>query len=250
MLTGGDSNDRLARSVIDWWQLAGVTWDYREIPNDWLADEPPARSPQVRQPIAAAPTTAKAPPPAPQMPRVILPDSLAEFQRMWTEGALGEDNGSGPCIAPTGPANAQIMVLTGSPEADDQGTVLSGTVGRLLKNIMAACGTDIEQVYRASFYPRVGLDRRVAAEQIAAWHRITMHHIALVQPQMLVIAGDETAKALLGHVPSQKPPILHFLNHGEFKIKTVATRRLNLMLHRSADEKRMAWQSLQLLLSE
>lgn len=254
MLPMTDANARLASSLVDWWQLAGVDWDYSETPNDWLADDspPPAIPPRARAEIApravapsAAAIAAEAPPPA-----LSLPTDLAAFQQAWRQGALAPDGGHGPYIAPLGSVEPQVMVITGAPENDDDLTVLSGLTGRLIGNIASAAGFAPDALYRASFFPRIVLDGRAAAPHVPHWRAIALHHIALVQPQSLVVAGEETARALLGHDPSQKPPVLHFLNHGGVKFKTVVMRKPSLMLSRIAQEKAMAWQSWQLLLVE
>ncbi|MDM7956283.1 uracil-DNA glycosylase family protein [Blastomonas sp.] len=248
------SEVKLAHSLVDWWQLAGVEWDYSETPTDWLADDPvpSIRSPEpprhtVPATVRTAPEPDVAPPPAAALE---LPSDLAEFQEAWRSGAFGADGGDGPPLVPHGPVGARIMVITGAPERDDQDKVLSGRAGILLGNIAAAAGVGSDAMYRASYFPRVVLDRRAAAEHAAKWNRIALHHITLVQPEILVVAGEDTARALLGHDPSQKPPVLHFLNHGGGTVKTIVMRKPSLMLHRTAQEKAMAWQSWQLLLVE
>ena len=142
------------------------------------------------------------------------------------------------------------MVISAAPEQDDQDTVLSGRTGALLDNIARASGMDAAMLYRASLFPRVVLDGRAASQHLDRWRQIALHHIALVEPEMLVVAGEDTARTLLGHSPSQKPPVLHFLNHGDRTIKTVVVRKLSLMFHRIAQEKAMAWENWQLLLVE
>ncbi len=257
VLTEADDPQKLASSLLDWWQLAGVEWDYSETPNDWLAADQPAavRAAPERQTATApvqraAPAPAPVPKPAPAQPDQPLPDTLTAFQQAWRDGTLGADGGDGPHLGPSGEVRPRIMVITGAPERDDRDTVLSGMTGTLLDNIARASGIDGASLYRASLFPRVVLDGRAAGEHVAAWHRIALHHIALVQPEMLVVAGGDTARTLLGHDPSQKPPALHFLNHGGRTIKTVVMRKLSLMLHRVAQEKSMAWQNWQLLLVE
>lgn len=252
MLSAPNRDERSAQSLIDWWTLAGVTWDYAETPNDWLADDQPASARPARQEARPSPAANPKPSaqPATTQPAIVLPDDLTTFQQMWVAGMLGQDSGSGPHIAPTGPASAHVMVLTDAPASDDAATVLSGKTGALLTNILRGCGIDGNAAYRASFYPRMVLDRRAEDVRTAEWRRIAMHHIGLVQPEMLVVAGEDTARALMGHDLSQNPPVLHFFNHGDRTIKMVVTRKLSLMLHRSAEEKAMAWKSWQLLLVE
>lgn len=252
-----NSDGRLAHSLVDWWQLAGVEWDYSETPTDWLADEPALPTRTAERPLAAAAPSSRPAPalpgapasPSPE-PELDLPTDLAAFQAAWRQGAFGPDGGDGRPIAPHGPIRPGLMIITGAPERDDQDSVLSGRAGQLIGNIASAAGLASDTLYRASFFPRLVLDRRAAAEHVARWRRIALHHIALVQPERLVVAGEDTARALLGHDPSQKSPDLHFLNHGGGTVKTVVMRKPGLMLHRVAQEKAMAWQSWQLLLVE
>lgn len=247
---------REAQSLVDWWQLAGVEWDFADSPNDWLADDVPAVAVPRRAASAtrpAAPVEARAvmaPPAAPAPAALVLPDTLEAFQAAWREGSLAADGGHGPHIGPSGRRGAKVMVITGAPERDDAADVISGRTGPLLDNIARACGFAADEIYRASLFPRVVLDTPSVVPHLANWVRIAHHHIGLVAPEMLVVAGDNTARALLSHDPSQKPGDLHFLNHGDRTVKTVVTRKLSLMLHRIAPEKTLAWAQWQKLLVE
>lgn len=251
---------KLAHSLVDWWRLAGVDWDYCETLTDWLADDPApsvrpinplsATKPPQQSRTAFAPAPAITEPVTPPVAELVLPTDLESFHRAWQQGVLGPDGGDGVYLAPSGTTHPKVMVITGSPERDDHDTVLSGRTGKLIDNVVRAAGFAPDRIYRASFFPRVVLDGRAAADHVDHWRRVTLHHIALVEPEMVVVAGSETARALLGHDPSQKPPVLHFLNHGGRTIKTVVMRKPSLMLHRIAPEKSMAWQSWQLLLVE
>ena len=256
MLTVGNDPWREAQSLVDWWQLAGVEWDFADIPNDWLADDPPLEAaPRLRTSTAAsvappppkpavAPTTPASPPP------LVLPDTLEAFQAAWRDGALAADGGHGAHIGPSGRQGAKLMLLTGAPERDDGAHVISGRTSALLDNIARACGFSPDDIYRASLFPRVVLDNPSALPHLPVWTRIAQHHIRLVAPEMLVVAGEATARALLKHDPSQNLTDLHFLNHGDRTVKTVVTRKLSLMFHRIAQEKHLAWQQWQKLLME
>lgn len=246
---------REAQSLVDWWQLAGVEWDFADTPNDWLADDaPPARAQAV--PRAAPQNAPVAPDRAPVAPvgqaaaNLVLPETLEAFVAAWGSGTLAADGGDGRHVAPAGRQGARLMVLTGAPERDDQDSVLSGRAGRLVETIARVCGFAADDLYRASLFPRLVLDNQAAIPHLGVWTRIARHHIALVAPEMLVVAGEDTARALLSHDPSQKPTDLHFLNHGDRTVKTVVTRKLSLMFHRIAQEKSMAWQQWQKLLVE
>lgn len=259
MLSQANDPLREAQSLIDWWQLAGVEWDYSGAPNDWLAHDP---GPETTRPVAGMkdrvtdsapaqrPVTVQPSMPAAPKADIVLPDDLASFQTAWREGTLGPDGGDGRHIAPKGIAGAKVMVLADCPQRDDGETVLSGRSGLLLDNIARACGFAGDDIYRAAFFPRLVLDAQAAAPHVNAWKRIALHHIDLVAPQMLVVAGEDTARTLLGHDPSQNAPATLFLNHGGRTVKTVVTRKFSLMFHRIAQEKAMAWRNWQMLLLE
>jgi uracil-DNA glycosylase family 4 len=257
VLTGGNDPLREAQSLLDWWQLAGVEWDFADSPNNWLADDAPmperimpaASAARSVQPASSAAPQARAEAPAPRAP-LALPDTLEAFQSAWAAGTLAADGGDGRHVAPTGAQGARLMVLTGAPERDDEQVILSGRSGRLIDNIARVCGFAPEEIYRASLFPRLVLDNQAALPHLPIWTRIAQHHIGLVAPQMLVVAGEDTARALLKHDPSQKLTDLYFLNHGGRTVKTVVTRKLSLMFHRIAQEKGMAWKQWQLLLVE
>jgi DNA polymerase len=254
VLAAMNDHVKLAHSLVDWWQLAGVEWDYSETPTDWLVPDPAPPARNAEQPrnttLAPARPSPSAPVASAPAPSLELPTDLGAFQAAWNEGAFGPDGGDGRYIAPHGLIRPRLMILTGAPERDDQDTVLSGRAGQLVGNIASAAGIAADALYKASFFPRLVLDRRAAAEHVAHWRRIALQHLSLVEPEMLVVAGEDTARALLQHDPSQKTPALHFLNHGGRTVKTVVMRKPSLMLHRIAQEKAMAWQSWQLLLVE
>lgn len=255
MLTPVNDPLREAQSLVDWWQLAGVEWDFADRPNDWLAEDAPIAAPR---PSAAVPRLARQQTRAADPPEKVetraaplaLPETLEAFQAAWRDGILASDGGHGRILGPAGAPGARIMVLTGAPERDDGDHVLSGRASKLLDNIVRACGFAPADVYRASLFPRVVLDNASAVAHLPAWVRIAHHHIGLVRPEMVVVAGEDTARALLKHDPSQKLTDLHFLNHGDRTVKTVVMRKLSLMFHRIAQEKSLAWTQWQLLLME
>ena len=247
---------REAQSLIDWWQLAGVEWDFADTPNDWLTEDvPPVAAPRAAASAAIAERPAQprppvAPPALPVAVPLVMPETLEAFQRAWRDGALAADGGHGPHIGPSGKQGAKVMIITGAPERDDGTHVLSGKTSKLVDNIARACGFSADDIYRASLFPRVVLDSMSAMPHLATWVKIAHHHIGLVAPEMVVVAGEPTARALLKHDPSQNPTDLHFINHGDRTVKTVVTRKLGIMLQSMAREKMLAWQQWQKLLVE
>ncbi|MBL7537732.1 uracil-DNA glycosylase, partial [Escherichia coli] len=53
-----------------------------------------------------------------------------------------------PRVAPSGPANAVLVVLTDMPESDDQDALLAdGAAGKLLSRMLTAAGIARDSVY-------------------------------------------------------------------------------------------------------
>lgn len=242
---GADQNfdlRRLAASSFDWWRNAGLDVFVDEAPRDWLAQ--PAASP-----IAQVETT-RDELAAPVTPVVAaLPATLAEFQA-WRLTGDGPDALWGQCrIAPSGNANAALMVLIEMPERDDEetGVLLSGASGRLFDRMLAAIGRDRETVYLASLAVTRPASGRVPPEAIAELARIARHQIGLVAPKRLLVIGNATSRAILGADVAPARGKLHDFNHETGKTGVVASYHPRFLLERPA-AKAEAWRDLQLLM--
>ncbi|MEA1619461.1 hypothetical protein SOQ14_11085 [Erythrobacter sp. T5W1-R] len=117
------------------------------------------------------------------------PETLEAFRAWWlTAPALG--TGGFPRIAPRGHANARLMVVVPDPESGDSDTLLSGPQGRLLTGILGAMGLAAEDCYLASALPRHTPMADLAGLASSGLDTVTMHHIALVAPQQVVMFGQ------------------------------------------------------------
>lgn len=130
-------------SLIDWWELAGVSGAVSEIPTCWLDQSKPAAA-------TALPVTAPAEAP--------MPASVESFHH-WL--ATGDDltelswpqlSADAQRVLPAGPDTPSLMVICDMPDAEDteQGMVLTGEAGRLFDGMLRAIGLSREGVYLAS----------------------------------------------------------------------------------------------------
>ncbi|MDA1355610.1 MAG: uracil-DNA glycosylase [Proteobacteria bacterium] len=99
-----------------------------------------------------------------------------------------------------GNESAGLMVIGEAPgaEEDRQGVPFVGPAGQLLDRMLAAIGLDRSTVYISNILPwRPPGNRSPTAEEIALCQPFIERQIALVQPQILVLVGGISAKALL-----------------------------------------------------
>lgn len=100
-----------------------------------------------------------------------------------------------------GNPNAKIMVIGEAPgaEEDKQGIPFCGQSGQLLDKVLASIGLSrAENVYISNtvFWRPPG-NRQPSAEEMAICQPFVEKHIALMKPQLLILAGGVAAKAVL-----------------------------------------------------
>jgi DNA polymerase len=184
-----------------WWREAGVDLAFHDDPQSWLADETPAAEPAP----AVAKKLAEPPPSRIGGDPSGWPQDLPAFRRWWLEEPSLDERGSHPRIPPRGEAGGALMLLVPMPEADDSGSLLSGSEGRLLASLTTAMSLAPEAVYLAAALPRyTALPdwERLRAEGLG---EILLHHIRLADPKRLIVLGTRILP-LLGHDPAQAAP--------------------------------------------
>lgn len=196
-LSGGD-----IAAAIDWWRDAGVDCGYDDAARDWLAGKAPAATaePQVPPPSFTPPP----PPPAPRIggDKESWPQDLAAFPDWWLHEPLLDAGQVFDRIAPSGPANAALMILVDHPEASDTRHLLSGEQGRLLDAILAALGLRRDAVYSASVLPRHMPLPDWPGLAAAGLDELALHHVRLAAPRRLITFGKHVS-SLLGHDPAK-----------------------------------------------
>jgi DNA polymerase len=174
----------------------------------------PAAPPSVRPGVAAAvttvtPTQFSRPPVAP-LPLPTLTQAMTDLSGITTLAELRkalEDFDACALKATAmhlvfadGNPRARIMLVGEAPGADEdrQGKPFVGLSGQLLDRMLAAIGLDRERVYISNILPwRPPGNRTPTAQEVAQCLPFIQRHIALVQPQVVVLLGGVAVKALL-----------------------------------------------------
>lgn len=223
--------DKTLASALEWWRDAGVDMLAEDTPRDWLAR-------------AAEPAPARAAVPAPAAPiEIPLPDTLDAFVA-WR---MGEDAPEAawhtPRIAPTGPADAPLVVLTDMPEAEDRETLLSGPAGALFDAMLAAVGLDRSRVYLASIATARSPIGRIPPEDAPRLIELMRHQLGILSPKSLLLLGQaasravpETSDGIAGHS-------IDDVNHFGRQCRVVATFPPRFLLERPV-AKSEAWKHL------
>jgi DNA polymerase len=236
---GGDSNAYSvaeATRLLAWSLEAGVDTPIQEQPRNWLK---PAADPVPR---------AELPPQAPAKPTAAeMPDSFTPFiDWLASSPALPLAASSARRVLPRGNQGAPLMLLTDAPSFDDAATgdLIGGDVWALTVCMLAAIGISADRAYVAalSCFHSPG---SIADAELEACAAIARRHIALAQPQRLLLFGDAPSRALLG-----KPLVAtRGRAHKVEGVRTVATFHPRQLLKRPSD-KMLAWRDLLLLMED
>ena len=232
MIGDGLTIDReAADSLIGWWTEAGVDAPVAEEPRDWLGRKP---APSV--PTAAAPAPAD------------RPADLDAF-RQWLASTPGlpMDRGGSARIAPRGPADAPVMLLSDLPGREDaaDGQPIGGEAYVLAVRMLAAIGIETDEAYHASLSCFHAPGARIGRDELEACAAIARDHVRLARPRRLVLFGDAPSRAMLGEPLARARGRIHTVEG----VRTIATFHPRWLLQRPAD-KALAWRDLLLLMSE
>ena len=224
-----------ARSALAWWLDAGVDVAVQEDPRDWLRPPPP---PSV-QPAAA-----------PAAPNVAEPsaDTLADLQSWLASSAnLPLAAGAARRIAPHGPENAAVMLLSDRPALEDAtaGQPIGGNAWALTQRMLAAIGISADDAYSASLACFHTPGARMSDQDREACAEIARRHIRLVQPKRLLLFGDGPSLALLGKRVLQARGHAHKVEG----VRAVVTFHPRELINRPSN-KSLAWQDLLLLMED
>ena len=233
-----------AASTLEWWRDAGVDVLVEDAARDWLAVPALPALPGERP--GPASTGAELDPGLRR--RGDLPASWEEFLAWRGGGDAPEAELRGVAITASGPARADIMVLSDCPDRDDepQGALLGGQAGRLFDRMLAAIGLTRAEVHLASVCAKRPVARRMPPELVDRLHGCARHHVGLVAPKRLLLIGDAASRAILGTEVLRARGSLRPFHHKAGEIGVVATHHPRLLLEQPA-RKADAWRDLQLL---
>jgi uracil-DNA glycosylase len=223
---------RTLASALEWWRDAGVETLQEDEARDWLARPAPV---QATQAAVASP-----------QPEA-LPDTLAAFTAWRTGDTVPEAAWLTPRVAPSGPANAVLVVLTDMPESDDQDALLAdGAAGKLLSRMLTAAGIARDSVYFLSLAVARPLAGRIPPDQEERLIEIARHHLKLLQPARLLILGQAASRVVTEANDGAPANGLVDVNHFGGKTQAVASLHPRFLLERPA-AKSEAWKHLLLL---
>jgi uracil-DNA glycosylase len=225
---------KLTASALEWWRDAGVDMLVEDEVRDWLARTPSPAAPATIAEAAAEP-----------VPET-LPDTIEAFLAWRSGDAAPEAGWHTPRFAPTGPIDAEWVVVTDVPEADDSDDLLSGPAGRLLDKMLAAVGQSRESVHVVPIAFARPLTGRIAPEDEPRLIELARHHLGLLQPKTLFLLGQSASRVLDatdGWPPSDS---LRDINQFGADTRAAVSYHPRWLLERPA-VKREAWKHLLLL---
>jgi uracil-DNA glycosylase len=251
------ADHRAIESLLGFWAEAGIDAVVLDAPIDRLAERPRTAPQRV------APAAAKA-------PAAVAPDvssAIADARRMAADAddlaalaaAIAAFDGCGlkregarQAVFSRGAADAPVMLIGEAPgaEEDMQGAPFVGRAGKLLDRMLAAAGLEGRVFITNTVFWRPPGNRNPTPQEQLVCAPFLERAIALVRPQMLVLAGGAAAKALL-----QRPEGILAMrgrwfdwssNDGTLALPALPTLHPAFLLRQPAAKKR-AWTDLMLL---
>ncbi len=148
----------------------------------------------------------------------------------------------------TGDHNADWLIIGEAPgaEEDRQGEPFVGRAGKLLNNMLLACGLQRDQVFIANILKcRPPKNRDPERGEVVACANYLRQQIALIQPKIILAVGRIAAQNLLQtETPIGKMRGQQY-KYADTGIPVMVTYHPAYLL-RSPREKRKTWQDLQL----
>ena len=202
-----------AKALLEWQLEMGADEAICEKPQNRF--EMPDVAPKVRTPAAAIkPVPARAPPPDPNLPMLAAraaadgANSLADLNAAMAAFDHCElKRGAKTTVFADGNPAARVMVIGEAPGRDEdiQGKPFVGRAGQLLDKMFSAIGlsrADLDAqsaLYMANILPwRPPQNRDPLPAEISMMLPFVKRHVALAQPDILVLMGNISCQALLG----------------------------------------------------
>tara|TARA_R110000744_G_scaffold36034_3_gene83165 strand:- start:44801 stop:45637 length:837 start_codon:yes stop_codon:yes gene_type:complete len=213
------ADEKALKALIAWWEDAGIPLDEPLVrPRAPLPSKPAPATAQVntgeprtaeRRPAAATAASAKAAGfgdasgDGPGARELVAKAETLDALRTAIEGFHGcplRNTARNTVFARGNPA-AKVMVIGEAPGRDEdmEGVPFVGPAGHLLDRIFASIGLTPDQLYITNVINwRPPGNRSPTQDEIATCLPFIERHIALIKPDVLVLAGDTAARTLLG----------------------------------------------------
>lgn len=220
-----------------WWAEAGVDVFVGERPGSWLVAPAPKPDRDAASTVDHQPEVATR----------RLPETLEAFD-IWVAASPPRDGEIGPVVGPQGLGGAPLMVLVDMPSAEDAANkrLLSGEAGDLFDRMLAAIGLSRAQIRLGSLSSTRSAGGSLDAAARARLAPIARHHIALAEPEVVLLFGDACALALLGGGVAETRGKWHEITTDKGNVKALVTIRPENLLAQPR-LKKLAWEDLQKL---
>ena len=242
-----------AKSYVGWWQLAGVDYLVDDAALDWLAPveevlsrpSEPRAVPKPQSPVAPPLTST----PRAKAPKASWPKSLAELQSALSHDGTLPGNGYGPRRAiPVGQHKPALMVIADYPEDSELEARQMGAIP-LLHAMLRAIGIAPDACYFAALAHSRPTISSVPTDDLPQLGAFALHHIALVQPENLLLLGSSAALSLMQTDLMAARGVKRNINHdGGIVASLVTFHPRTLKAQRIFKAK--AWQDLQILMQK
>jgi DNA polymerase len=213
-LQAGDLSRAEATSLLAWWIEAGVDVAVQDQARDWRVRSAPL-APIIeapgQHPQDLSPSRQEQAQPLPLV-AAERPNTLEAFHAWLAESAdLPLFRAGAARALPHGPANAEIMLLTGIPAPEDtaEGKPLGAAAWTLTERMLRAGGIAPDEAYVAALTCFSGTGIRFSDADSEACRDTILAQIALAAPKRLLLLGDQPAKLLLGQPMAASRGKLH-----------------------------------------
>ncbi len=220
MKAGKIRMDKALKSVLDWWEAAGVdvpdvtlTAPKRKAKPRAAPAQNPKNSAPVSRPAAAKPVIDAAPIAAKAKTLSDLKSAMDSFDAGVLSGAARQ------CVFARGNPEADLMVIGEAPGRDEDiaGKPFVGRAGQLLDKMLASIGLTEEEFYITNIVTwRPPKDRNPSPEEIEMCRPFLNRHIELMKPKVLLILGGVSLSALTGTTGIMK-------NRGQWQTINIGT---------------------------
>ena len=196
--------DKALKSVLDWWDAAGV-----DVPDVTLSAPKRKAAPRKSPAAPSQKSAARAPQTAPEpkasidaAPIAAKAKTLAELKAAMDSFDAGTlSDAARQCVFARGNPAADLMVIGEAPgrEEDMAGKPFIGPAGQLLDKMLASIGLTEETAYLTNVVNwRLPKNRNPSPEDIELCRPFLNRHIELAAPKVILLVGGVSMSALTG----------------------------------------------------
>ncbi|MFT8736253.1 MAG: uracil-DNA glycosylase family protein [Zymomonas mobilis] len=250
------------KSLLEWWQTAGVDVLTQDMPQNWFLESHPitpkaeieesnALNIPEKLSILTDNNTSDIKNNSATISPIIknIAKDIPEFF-LWMEEVFREN-----IILPKVVNSPDLMVLGASPEVEDakHNQLFSGKIGRLLSSMLDTLSIRKQDIYFATMSPVVtNIDyintdsRDENALNFIDYTFIATQHVSLIKPRYLLLLGDAPNRAFLQMNATDARRKMHAITVNNDIISTFALLHPKLLLG-TPSLKAAAWKDLRIL---